>query len=51
MTYKILHVEAEYNPGLGYQVNLISKYMARLSHEVIILSTELMLLENTRNLI
>lgn len=41
MTYKILHVEAEYNPGLGYQVNLISKYMARLGHEVIILSTEL----------
>jgi glycosyltransferase involved in cell wall biosynthesis len=41
MTYKILHVEAEYNPGLGYQVNLISKYMAKLGHEVIILSTEL----------
>jgi len=41
MTYKILHVEAEYNPSLGYQVNLISKYMARLGHEVIILSTEL----------
>ena len=41
MRYKILHVEAEYNPGLGYQVNLISKYMAKLGHEVIILSTEL----------
>lgn len=38
---KILHVEAEYIPGLGYQVNLLSKYMAKLGHEVIILSTEL----------
>ena len=38
---KILHVEAEYIPGMGYQVNLISKYMAKLGHEVIILSTEL----------
>ena len=38
---KILHVEAEYIHGLGYQVNLLSKYMAKLGHEVIILSTEL----------
>jgi glycosyltransferase involved in cell wall biosynthesis len=40
-TMKILHVEAEFIPGLGYQVNLLSKYMKNLGHEVIILSTEL----------
>lgn len=38
---KIIHLEAEFLPHLGYQVNILSKYMAKLGHEVIILSTEL----------
>jgi glycosyltransferase involved in cell wall biosynthesis len=38
---KIVHLEAEFIPQLGYQVNLFAKIMSKLSHEVIIVSTSL----------
>jgi len=37
----ILHIEAEFIPHLGYQVNILSKNMAKKGHDVSILSTEL----------
>jgi glycosyltransferase involved in cell wall biosynthesis len=37
---KILHIEAEFMTHLGYQANLLSRYMSE-EHEVIILSTNL----------
>lgn len=38
---RILHVEAEFIPHLGYQANILSKIMAKKGHDVSILSTEL----------
>lgn len=38
---KILHVDAEFIPHLGYQVNVISKFMANKGHDVSIISTSL----------
>jgi hypothetical protein len=37
----ILHLEAEFIPQLGYQVNVISRIMASMGHEVTVLSTKL----------
>lgn len=38
---KILHLEAEFIPKTGYQVNLLSKYMVMYGSDVTILSTDL----------
>lgn len=37
----ILHIEESFIPNLGYQTNLLAKYMAMAGHKITILSTDL----------
>lgn len=37
---KIVHVEDVFHPDTGYQLNLLSKYMADLGHDVVIITAE-----------
>ena len=38
---KIVHIEDYFFPEAGYQINIIPKYMARMGHEVTIITTEI----------
>jgi len=37
---KIVHIEDFFHPDAGYQVNILSKYQARLGHKVYIITSE-----------
>ena len=38
---KILHIDDFFHPEAGYQINLLTKYMAKLGHEVVIYTSEM----------
>lgn len=38
---KIVHIEDFFHPDAGYQVNILSKYMAALGHEVYVITSEM----------
>ncbi|MFK8793964.1 glycosyltransferase family 4 protein [Planococcus plakortidis] len=38
---RIVHVEDFFHPDAGYQINILPKYMAKLGHEVIIVTSEM----------
>lgn len=38
---RIVHIEDFFHPNAGYQVNILSKYQAKLGHEVYVVTSEL----------
>lgn len=39
---RILQIEDFFHPDAGYQVNVLSKYLTKAGHEVIILTSEML---------
>lgn len=39
---RIVHIEDFFHPDAGYQVNILSKYMSQLGHEVYVVTSEMM---------
>lgn len=37
---KIVHVEDFFHPDAGYQINILPKYMAKMGHEVVVITSE-----------
>lgn len=38
---KIVHIEDYFHPEAGYQINIIPKYMAKMGHEVTVITSEM----------
>lgn len=38
---KILHIEDFFHPDAGYQINILCKHMARMGHEVVVLTAQM----------
>ncbi|MTD30769.1 glycosyltransferase family 4 protein [Planomicrobium sp. YIM 101495] len=38
---KIIHIEDFFHPEAGYQINILPKYMVKLGHEVIVITSEM----------
>ena len=43
---KIINIEDFFHPNAGYQINIISKYLAKFGHEVIIITADMAKIPN-----